>query len=186
MNFACQFFKLAKLSASVLWSDRDRSSLYLSMVQRNICQCIIRTSSLAQAWCLECPQICLISASLSGSHWALRWPWLPQSCSTWVPREGTVFLSLRTLPLPVLLLASTFSFPPAGKQSWLHPGSDSLARVQLPLPFRISCMPIPLDALEFWKGEWPNNFLSQESSIQYSQDFTEFVLICTLVSQYKI
>lgn len=45
------------------------------------------------------------------------------------------------------------SLPPAGKQSWLRPGSDSLARVQLPLPFWISCMPIPLDALEFWKGK---------------------------------
>lgn len=55
-----------------------------------------------------------------------------------------------------------FSFPPAVKQSWLHPGSDSLPKVQLPLPFWISCMPVPLDALEFWKEGWSNNFPSQE------------------------
>lgn len=66
--------------------------------------------------CLEYPQICFISAHLSGSHWALRWPWLAQSCSIWVPREGTVSLSVRTLPLPLLLLPSTSSSPPALKQ----------------------------------------------------------------------
>lgn len=105
------------------------------MVQRNICPRIIRTSSLALVCCLEYPQICFISASLSGSHWALRGPWLPQSHSAWVPREGTVFLPVRTLSLPVLLLPSTFSFPPSVRQSWMHPDSGSLARVQLPFTF---------------------------------------------------
>lgn len=185
MNFSCQFLKLAKLPESVLSSDRDKSSVFLCMVQRNICQCIIRTSSLALACCLEYPQMCFTSAHLSGSLWALRWPWLPQRCSTWVPREGTVSLPARTLPLPGLLLPSPSSFPLALKQSWLHPGSVSLARVQLPLPFWISCMPVHLDALESWKGEWVINFPSQELSIQSSQDFAELIFLCTLVSPCK-
>lgn len=188
MNFTWWFFTFAKLLASVLWSDRDKSSVCLCMVQRNIRQSIIRTSSLALACCLAYPQICLISAHLSGSHWALRWAGFPRDARDGT-KEGIVFLAVRTLSLPVLLLPSNFSF----LLLWSSSGC-TLAVTHLPgcssqSHFGSLVCQFPWMLLSFGKenDQITGLFrtLRRNSSIQSSHYFTELILICTLVSQYK-
>lgn len=95
------------------------SSVYLHMVQKPTCQgleCITRTSSLALACSLDFPQTCFITANLSGSHWALGWLLVPRPALR--GHQGTVSLSVRILPLSVLLPPSTPGSPSPMEQPW--------------------------------------------------------------------
>lgn len=119
-------------TCTILWRG---SSVYLFMVQRSICGCNARTSSLALACCLDFPQTCFITANLSGSHWALGWPLVPRPAL--LVYQGTASLSVRTLPRS----------PPAAEQPWLCPGSVPLRL------FWTSCVLVPLDTLRFCLGK---------------------------------